>query len=176
MNIFQKTDFIAFGRALKPHGIKGLVRMSLADFDADALFEQDAFMFFDIEGTYVPFALESLEWLNDTDALIKIEDINDNNEADFFSGKTAWLLKKDAERAGLKAGNDSLKGYKLIDDKAGSFGEITNIDDSTANIIVMTDSGHTLPIHDDFITTIDDDKQIVLTHFPDEIIEWSKEK
>ena len=134
--------------------------------------DKNAFLFFVIDGTFIPYCVESIEWLTDTEALVKIEDIDDNNAADFFCGRQVLMLNSDAERVGLDALRTDLTGYGIIDNKGGKLGTVTVIDDTTINIIAHTDKGYTLPLHDDFIDDIDDERQTICTHYPQEILDY----
>lgn len=170
--MFTNADFVVAGSCRKPHGIKGLIRAELADFDAEALMERDAFVFFEIDGTYIPFALESVEWLNDYEALLKLEDIDDNNAAEPLVGKNILLLAADAKRAGLQVQASGLTGYELMDAKAGSLGVIKEIDTSTANMFLTTAKGFTLPLHEDFVVSVNTEDRVVHTCYTPEILEF----
>jgi len=170
--MFTNNDFIQVGTCRKPHGVKGLIRAYLKDLDDQALLDRQAFLFIEIDNTFIPYELLSLQWLNDDEALLELQGIEDSDQADILSTRKIYLLHNDAERADVQQTNSDLNGYQIIDKQAGPLGTITHIEDSTENIVAETSSGHTIPLHDDFITDIDDRNKTITTIFPQAIIEY----
>ena len=50
----------------------------------------------------------------------------------------------------------SLIGFRVIDAEQGDLGIITAVDNSTANMLIELDNGTLLPLHEDFILSLDD--------------------
>ena len=82
-------------------------------------------------------------------------------------GKEIWLLRSDVQEEddGLLTWQD-LVGYTVIDDEAGTVGLIDNIDESTINTLATLEDGRLIPLHEDFITDIDEQARELHVHLP----------
>lgn len=178
--MIQRSQLTAAGLFTKTHGIKGELNATLSVDDA-LLTDRNMFIC-EMDGIPVPFFFTSLRPKGAEGALIHPEGINSDAEAKPFVGKTIYILKDDLlryERENLPededgAFADDLIGYTVEDAEAGELGEITAMEDSTANLlfILQTPEGKTiyLPAAEPFITGIDHDRRILHTSLPPEII------
>ena len=82
-------------------------------------------------------------------------------------GEEIWLLRSDIQEEddGLLTWQD-LVGYTVIDDEAGTVGLIDNIDESTINTLATLEDGRLIPLHEDFITDIDEQARELHVHLP----------
>ena len=82
-------------------------------------------------------------------------------------GKEIWLLRSDVQEEddGLLTWQD-LVVYTVIDDEAGTVGLIDNIDESTINTLATLEDGRLIPLHEDFITDIDEQARELHVHLP----------
>lgn len=82
-------------------------------------------------------------------------------------GKEIWLLRSDVQEEddGLLTWQD-LVGYTVIDDEAVTVGLIDNIDESTINTLATLEDGRLIPLHEDFITDIDEQARELHVHLP----------
>ena len=82
-------------------------------------------------------------------------------------GEEIWLLRSDVQEEddGLLTWQD-LVGYTVIDDEAGTVGLIDNIDESTINTLATLEDGRLIPLHEDFITDIDEQARELHVHLP----------
>jgi 16S rRNA processing protein RimM len=69
------------------------------------------------------------------------------------------------EDEGLLTWQD-LAGYTIEDKDAGVLGTIEYIDESTINTLATLNDGRLLPLHEDFITEIDEEKRILRVNLP----------
>ena len=96
----------------------------------------DSFVFVCVDGAYVPFRANS-------------------PQLDAFVGEDLYMID-DGERE-LTMG-EVLKGKQVVDTAQGLLGVIASVDESTANTLIELDNGTLLPLHDDFIVSLDDEK------------------
>lgn len=168
------------GRLGKPHGINGEINAYLdVDIDIDSL-KRIILM---IDGIYVPFFIASIRQKRSDTFIMALDDINNEREAAELTNHPLYVLTSDnviaeddidEDDSGLYASD--LIGFTVIDDTTRqTVGEITDIDDSTENVlfVVATPSSATvyLPVADEFITEIDTDRRILRMNLPEGILD-----
>lgn len=104
------------------------------------------FVFVKRDGLFVPFRSENISEL---------------------MGEEGYVLRSDiqAEEDGLLTWQD-LVGYTIIDEETGTLGLIAHVDESTINTLATLEDGRMLPLHEDFITEIDEDTRIMRVNLP----------
>ena len=82
-------------------------------------------------------------------------------------GEEIWLRRCDVaeEEDGLMTWQD-LVGFTIEDEENGVLGVIDNVDESTINTLATLQDGRMLPLHEDFITEIDEDAHILRVNLP----------
>ena len=93
----------------------------------------DSFIFLCIDGEYVPFRANS-------------------PQLDNHVGEDMFVIADEASQSTEL----SLIGFRVIDTEQGDLGIITAVDNSTANMLIELDNGTLLPLHEDFILSLDD--------------------
>lgn len=182
--MITEQEITPAGSFIKTHGIKGELNAMLAvntDF-----FIQNPMFICDMDGIFVPFFIESIRPKSANSALILPSDVNSDDCAKPFVGKTIYILKAMLLKYtdGLPQEDcqgeyaDDLIGYTVSDKKAGNIGVITDIEDSTANIlfIIRTPEDKTLyvPVADPFIIDINNDCKTITTDLPDGLVDLNK--
>ncbi len=104
------------------------------------------FVFVKRDGLFVPFRSENISEL---------------------MGEEGYVLRSDIqqEEDGLLTWQD-LVGYTIIDEETGTLGLIAHVDESTINTLATLEDGRMLPLHEDFITDIDEDTRILRVNLP----------
>ena len=108
------------------------------------------FMFVKRDGLFVPFRSEIVSEL---------------------MGEEGFVLRSDVqeEEDGLMTWQD-LVGYTIEDEGAKgewvTVGVIADIDESTINTLATLEDGRMIPLHEDFITDIDEDAHVLRVHLP----------
>lgn len=95
----------------------------------------DSFVFLCLDGCYVPFRANS-------------------TQLDAFVGETMYEIDNGERELTL---SEALLGRQVVDEQQGVLGTIAAVDDSTANMLIELDNGTLLPLHEDFIVSLDDD-------------------
>jgi len=135
--MIKEEDLSKLGQFAKPHGIKGEISL-ITDFDMSDI-SSDSYIVCDMDGIMVPFFIESCRQKSSTTTLIKFENINSEENVKLLSGKEAFLP---SEMISDEDETATLTGYMVVDDKLGVIGRITDIDDSTFNILLKIDCGN----------------------------------
>lgn len=109
-----------------------------------------AFIFVQRDGLFVPF---------------RSEEVSD------LIGEEGFVLRSDVqeEEDGLLTWQD-LVGYTILDegekDEWTKVGVIDYVDESTINTLATLEDGRMIPLHEDFITDIDEEAHILRVHLP----------
>lgn len=170
------------GRFGKPHGIAGEIAASV-DVDPEAL----SCIFVEMDGIMVPFFISSSRPKGNDTVLMKIDGYDDEKEVKVFSHKPFFAPASEVgslpgdgadvdpdDEDGLYASD--LIGFTAARSDGEPLGEITDIDDNTANVLfVITppDGGRQLlvPVADEFITAIDPGAKRITLDLPAGILD-----
>lgn len=104
------------------------------------------FVFVQRDNLYVPFRTENISELIGEEGFVLRSDMQNEDE-----GLLTW---------------QDLTGYTIEDKDAGVLGTIEYIDESTINTLATLDDGRLIPLHEDFITEIDEEKRILRVNLP----------
>ncbi|MDR1698545.1 MAG: ribosome maturation factor RimM [Prevotellaceae bacterium] len=170
--MIKEEELFQIGNLHKPHAIHGEMSATFTSHSVDL--DECPFMVLNIDGIFVPFFIESYRYKTDTTALIKFEGIDSEEEAKRLSNLSIYLpLKYRQENQDNENDIHYFTGFKVIDSALGELGRITDIDDSTANVlfIITTLNGEELliPATDDFVEKIDEKNRILLMNLPEGI-------
>jgi 16S rRNA processing protein RimM len=114
------------------------------------------FLFLQLDQLYVPFRV--MDWRGKgADTLIfTLSGIESEPEAARLVGAPAFMRRADltAEAEEQIAWSD-LVGYRVIDRESGLLGTVAEVDEQTINTLLTLDDGRMMPIHEDFILSID---------------------
>lgn len=174
--MIKKEDIVEIGKFLKTHALKGELNAILSvEFD----FVSDGNpLVVEMDGIFVPFYAESVRPKGSESALIKLKDVDDQEKAREFVNKTIYGLRSDLvdyfDDPELELKADFID-FKIIDSKLGEIGRVTDVDDTTANVlfVVETTDGKTvyIPVAEEFINNIDDERQVIETTLPDGLVD-----
>ncbi len=179
--MITEQEITAAGTFTKIHGLKGELH-ALLDIDADFLLEHPCFII-DVDGIFVPFFAESVRPKGHHATLIKPEDVNSEQEAKLFVGKTIYvnraaLATYEQENADPDAEGgyaDDFIGFRVLDEAGTELGEITDVETSTANalFILRTPADKTLylPVAEEFIIALDPQTRTLTMQLPDGLID-----
>lgn len=104
------------------------------------------FVFVQRDNLYVPFRTENISELIGEEGFVLRSDMQNEDE-----GLLTW---------------QDLAGFTIEDKDAGVLGTIEYIDESTINTLATLNDGRLLPLHEDFITEIDEEKRILRVNLP----------
>ena len=169
--MIKEEDLHKIGSFAKPHGVKGKLSL-LTDYDLSELGDE-SFLFCCLDGIYVPFFMEDFRYKSDSMALVKLEKIDTEKAAARFSGLDVFVDQEPENTEEEELDWRDFIGYKMIDKKHGELGPITDVDDSTLNVLLQIDrNGEELliPAADEFFDKVDTDNKCIYTHLPDGLV------
>ncbi len=175
--MIEKEDCLKIGAIQKAHGINGELSLFLEPgIDSDML-DEGQFVFLDLENGLVPFKIESLRTRGEHGGLVYLTGIDSETIARQMVGTTLWVEKNSLTIDEEQFPATLLIGYSIIDDVAGDLGTLTEILDSDKNpLMVVTSKGEEIliPLADDFILSIDDNKKIINVSLPEGLVDLNK--
>jgi len=171
--MIKEEEVYKIGIINKPHGIHGELSFT---FDDDIFDRVDAdYIVCLMDGILVPFFIESYRFRSDSSALIKLEGVDDEQQARRFTNTEVFFPKKHAE--GTEDEDLTwayFTGFIIKDVKEGKIGKVTDVDDSTINTLFVVDrDGKELliPAQEDFIVNLDREARIITMDLPSGLIE-----
>ena len=167
----KKEECFFLGIISKKHGYKGDINIKL-DVNSSEKYKELDYLFIDLNGNLVPFFISSLRFKNNNFALVKFEDINDEDSANSLIGKSTYLplnlLEKD-ERP-LQA----LNHFQVIDKNHGELGQVIAIQENNLQDLMVIDFKGTellIPFVENYIESIDNKKKEIHLHTPEGLID-----
>ena len=167
----KKEECFFLGIISKKHGYKGEVNIKLVVNSSKKYMELD-YLFIDLNGNLVPFFIDSLRFKNKNIALVKFEDITDEDSANSIIGKSTYLpldLLQENERF-----QHTLKHFQVIDKTHGELGQVIDIKKNNFQDLMVIDYKGTellIPFVENYIKSIDNKKKEIHLDTPDGLIE-----
>lgn len=163
--MISNEDVISIGKITRTHGKRGEVQCLMENEywdNADA-----TFLILSIDNILVPFRV--LDWRGKgSDSLIfQLDRFTDELQAQQLVGYHAYMLKSDlSEENEILPTWQSLKGYRVLDTDQGELGIITDVDETTINTLITLNNNQLIPLHEDFIIDIQQEKQQITICLP----------
>lgn len=163
--MISNEDVISIGKITRTHGKRGEVQCLMENEywdNADAIF-----LILSIDNILVPFRV--LDWRGKgSDSLIfQLDRFTDELQAQQLVGYQAYMLKSDiSEENEILPTWQSLKGYRVLDTDQGELGIITDVDETTINTLITLNNNQLIPLHEDFIIDILQEKQQITICLP----------
>jgi len=154
---------IPFGKILKPHGIKGEMKISIFDNESD-FFLKDVFIWFKSDNSYKSYELEYVKGFS-KNLILKLNQVNDRSEVEAFLNKQIFISRDDF----LKINNSNYYitdfiGLEIFDENDNSFGLVSDAIKLPGNDILVSmynSKEIMIPIVDYFIEFFDFKKKII---------------
>ena len=168
--MIRREEVYKIGKLGKAHGIKGEISFL---FDDDVFDRMDAdYLVLDIDGILVPFFIEEYRFKTDSNALMKFEGIDSQEQARDLTGCDVFFPRDMANEEEGDISWASLVGFDLVDAETGNtIGKISSIDDATINILFELEDGKLIPASEELITDVDTKKQQIIINLPEGILE-----
>ena len=162
-------NLIRIGQVLKTNGTEGEVVMGFRDIDpVDIDLEEPVFI--RLDGTPVPFFIESFTRRGTGKALVRLTGIGNLADAEEIAGKAVYI--PDDPDTGIN-GFSSIIGWSLYDSNHNEVGIISDFFDIPGNpcIEAGTVSGTVLiPLHEDLVISIDEENKILTMTIPEGLV------
>lgn len=172
--MIERDSLSEIGRFARPHGINGEITASL-DFDLSP--DDLRCLIVEIDGIFVPFFVNSFRPKGPENFLLTIDGIDTDSEAKLLSNRPIYAITDELPESFENEDGDGLYasdliGWTITEDEQ-PLGQIDNIDDSTANVllIVSTPDDKTLyvPLADELINSVDPDTKTIDVTLPEGI-------
>lgn len=176
--MITSEQLIEIGYITRLHGLKGEMQAAITDPVFDDV-KSCPYLVIEMDGIFVPFFIESYRFRSDTTILLKLDDIDSQEQADPFCGRTLYFdrrcfTKKEAKDYDRAAEEEmGFIGYTIEDQTLGELGAITEINDQTANVLFIVDhDGEELmiPAAEPLIVSIDDKSKRILMDLPEGLV------
>lgn len=161
------------GRLLKPYSYKGEILL-LFDRAVFAEVETD-FYFFEIDGLFVPFFVDEINFNGATLARVKFNDVNDEAKAAQFANVKVFLAYEKLREV-MDETEFSWRdfiGFQIFDDEENFVGVIADVDDATINTLFLVEKDENqvmIPATEDFITNVDSDRKKLFMQLPEGLL------
>jgi len=170
--MIRKEEVFKIGVINKPHGVKGEVSFTFTD---DIFDHVDCdYLILLMDGILVPFFMEEYRFRSDNVALVKFEDIDTAEQARKFTNVEVYFPKKFMDEQEDVTSWNFFIGFRVEDVHHGYLGEITDVDDTTINVLFSIEKDGEellLPAHEEFIIDLDRKKKVMKVDVPDGLIE-----
>lgn len=172
--MIRRDELIKIGQFNKPHGVKGEISLTFTDDVFDRA--ESPYIVCCIDNIFVPFFIEEYRFKTDTTALIKLVDVDSDNDARMFANLEVFYPKRYyIENDEEETPDDYFIGYTICDITHGTLGEVVAIDDSTINVLFVVEAPDgkelLIPVQETFVCAIDEEKRIIQMDLPDGLIE-----
>ena len=150
----KKEECFFLGIIRKKHGYKGVVNIKL-DFNSHEKYKELDYLFIDLNGNLVPFFISSLRFKNNNIALVKFEDVNDEDSANSLIGKSTYLpldLLEEDQRPLL-----ALINFHVIDKNYGEVGQLIAFQENNLQDLMVIDFKGTellIPFVENYIESV----------------------
>ena len=162
------SDIYPLGRITKTHGYNGTVVL-VSDQTIDDELEQLEELFVLIDGLKVPFPVEELVLLTDSSAHVRLEFVDNQNEALRLVGREVYAAVTPREQETEK-GLEQWIDFAVYDTKYGKVGIIRNIEDYKGNIVMQVMDGDRetlISLYPELVNNIDHHQKILHIAAPD---------
>lgn len=171
--MISKDDVFPIGQIIKPHGVNG--EMSF-NFTSDVFDTEDIpFIILEMHGIFVPFFIEEYRFKSGSTGLIKLDGIKNENQARSLSSLTIFVQKKYLDKVeDAEIELDYFVGFSLIDAEKGLLGIISEVDQTTDNVlfvIALDDDELLIPAGEEYIEEIDHENKRIKVRLPEGLLD-----
>lgn len=170
----RKEDCFYLGKIVSKHSYKGEVLIKL-DTDQPELYDTMESVFVAMDHGLVPFFIERSRFHKTALLRVQFEGVRDEATADSLLGKEIFLpLSQLPKLSGNKFYFHEVIGFSVVDENHGHIGEITGVNDGTAQALLeisFNSKEILIPIIDTMITLVDRDNKVVKVSTPEGLID-----
>ena len=172
--------YTSIGFTKKEHRLKGELKVLVEDEYLEDLLKTPV-IFLSIKGRHLPYFVEKVSLENDL--IIKLEEVDSKEAAHLLSSKEIFLqpaniLKKEEKEMDLDIHSNLLFGHLvdfiLVDSELGELGKIEEVIEFPQQemaVITHNEKEFFIPLHEDLIEKIDEEKQYIYMNLPEGILD-----
>ncbi|MCL4151981.1 UNVERIFIED_CONTAM: hypothetical protein GTU68_010627 [Idotea baltica] len=170
----KKEDCFFLGKIVKKYSFKGEVLVKL-DTDEPDIYNGLDSVFIDLRGHLVPFFIENSQLHKSELLRVRFEDVNTEGDADAIMKSNLYLpLEFLPKLEDDKFYFHEIIGFAVEDVNFGHVGNITGVNDSTAQALFEIDRNGIeilIPMNDQFIKKVDKDNKTISVETPEGLID-----
>ncbi len=170
----SRDDFYYLGKIVKTSGYKGNL-VFFFDVDDISYYKDLEAVFVEISEELIPFAISGIQIKDNKTAFVKIEDIDDEEQAVALTGKDLYLpLSYLPPLTGKKFYFHEVTGFSIIDNNYGNIGKVTDFIEHSAQVLFViknNDKEILVPTSDEIIKKIDRKNKIIYIKAPEGLID-----
>tara|TARA_Y100000590_G_C15462042_1_gene916836 strand:+ start:300 stop:824 length:525 start_codon:yes stop_codon:yes gene_type:complete len=157
-------DLVPLGKIIKPHGVKGELKVFLYN-DRSSTLKEGLYIWFKIDEKFVKYSVINLRGVTKKSQILKIKEVDTFDKAMIISKKEFFVSRNDFEELDENSFylND-LIGCDVFDEKNQSLGKILDVLNFPANDVLLIsyeDKEIMVPFVEDFILLFDLDNRLV---------------
>jgi 16S rRNA processing protein RimM len=169
------NELVKIGNTQKAHGIKGELKLNIAEHFIDDLFDTEA-VFIEIKGQKVPYFVEDIQEGNVI--FIKLEGVDSRSDAELLMQKDLYLRREDISISDelISSGGmhfKYLEGFMIFDDLEGQIAvidEVAAFPQQEIAYIFYQNRTILIPLNDELILEVDKTQKKVLMNLPEGIL------
>ncbi len=170
----KKEDCFYLGKIVKKYSFKGELLVNL-DTDQPQLYTNIKSLFLDINNRLIPYFIKESQLHKSNLLRIKLEDINTESEAKELIRKKVYLpLNLLPKLVGNAFYYHEVLGFEIWDKDLGKVGILKGVNDQSSQALFEIERNGIevlIPVHDEFIITIDRNKRIITVKTPPGLID-----
>lgn len=166
-------NYVQIGKIVATHGTGGEIIILHSLGKKNAFKNLKAFFIEEKKESYIPYFLEKSTAKTDEEAIIKLEDIDNKEQARRFIKKNIWLTENDFDKTADKNAAISLLNYSVFnnDEKLGMVEEIIEQPHQLLLKITYKTKEALIPLHEETVLSIDKKKKEIHVDLPDGLLE-----
>lgn len=170
--MIREEEVVEIGKFQKTHALRGELN-AILDVEPEYLEDHNPLIVV-VDGIRVPFYAGSVRPKGATSYLVKLDGVDDVDEAGKFVNKAIYGLRRDlvnyydVPEEEIVFDSDMI-GYDVEDLELGHIGKVKDIDDATINTLLVVDGAEGdiyIPYNEDFIDAIDDENKKLIMDLP----------
>jgi 16S rRNA processing protein RimM len=172
--MMNKNDFYYLGKITKLFGYKGEL---VFFFDVDDVSEYSGLdtVFIDVNGDLIPFIIDKIRLHQGNTAIVRLQDVDDIDAARRMINAELYLpLSTLPKLEGNKFYYHEVIGFRVVDSEVGEVGIIEEVNDQTAQTLLIIKDGEReilFPVVDELIDKVDRKEQTIHVHFPEGLLD-----
>ena len=172
--MIKPEEVYQIGRIGKPHGVKGEMNFMFTD---DVFDRTDSdYLIIEVDGILVPFFIEEYRFRSEETALLKLCDIDTQEQARQFTNCNVFFERSHTPGDEEELTWSQIVGFHIVDENTQkNIGTITAVDDSTENVLfeLLTADGREvlLPASNDLIVEVNNAAQTITMTIPEGLLE-----
>ena len=167
------TEYFKIGKLVSTYGLQGELILKHSLGKKTSLKGLTALFIEEKKESFIPWFIESTKIKSEEEIYIKIEGINNKEQANKLAQKEIWLPEADMKKFSAKSSPITLLGYEVIEE-GESLGKILEVIEQPHQLLCRIEINKKealIPLHEETILKIDHKKMQVTVTLPPGLLE-----